>query len=60
MEWRLVFDVEEIKLLLIVSCEQWSFLNVSLLSKTYLAVIFSNSSGNGENMKLLLMVSYSQ
>ena len=25
VDWRLVFDVEEIKLLLIVSCEQWSF-----------------------------------
>ena len=29
MDWILVFDVEEIKLLLIMSCEQWSFKCIS-------------------------------
>ena len=38
--WILVFDVEEIKLLLIVSCEQWSFSKYLYFSKTYSAVFF--------------------
>ena len=38
--WRLVFDVEEIKLLLIMSCEQWSFKCISTFQDIFSSNFF--------------------